>query len=1186
MGRPLFVITCTTCQAKLQVRDPSVIGAIVACPKCESMVQVTPPPGWEIPSEPEASATPEQALPRTGGDAASSQPQEIRAQVDPERAEKSSANRCDPSPVGAAAVGGTAADIVQRQSEPPAETGKDLSLAAGESSETHAADSSAADVPDYVSPIEAAARRWLYLVGGGAAVLVVGIAVWFALPRRIPTPTSKPETVPAPSESPQAVSSEKATVEEPALVEAETAEYVRWIPQDSVFVMHGRLVDWPRVFELIEFPHSEFAELWPDLLGTLRIGPDAVEYVTFACVDAAHPAESCVAVLELREGHDANALAVEGEAVPFSVDGKPVRRFASTKWSHPVVVVDSRILVTGRDDLLRRLPRMPELKDDGDSPAWAPGRLPPSSGERLFAVDLEAMRKAGRRLPDWWADVDPDSAEAWHTVWAVGRWFVAATALDEEALALLFRCETPEEAKRVYDALQQMSARVLPLLDRQEQLLQERLKAGSLPADAASVVDLVLTNLREGLNKAKCEQIDADVWYRLPRELIEDEKMTVLEAALPVFSEHRAAAGYTLDCRRHEALGGSCAAYLKAEKAFPPAAVGGGLVPPQTRLSWLALMLPYMGHLDWSEQLQPGYSWNSVQNRPIARRELPEVINPVFGRTTALPPYPDTHYVGVTGVGEGAGMLPADDPKAGVFSFVRRTRLEDIGDGASNTIAVLGAAANRGPWASGGTATARSLTKPPYVDGPDGFGSGQPGGMLALMADGSVRFVRRDVDDRVLEQLATINGGESATVDVLIPAQDYRPFDMPKEEEKPPKPGDVESATPSGAPNVQPGEVVELPAIDVAARLSLSAAKLQSGNATLGEFIGVLSRLTGVPISLDLDALEAVGESAGSVPDIVLQETDVASALDALAETLGLEVRADDYGVRLTLPDERRRVIEIEYGADRLPGKSATEWQAAAKIAQEMVAPSTWADVGGDGTIRVAGDGWIVNQTPLVHARLSRFLEEWNRLRRMAAAGPVAWRDVRRINPWLAVDESLNTPVTILRYEMVPCERILADINAETDLTVVADWYNLRAVGVRPNRLMTFAMQKQPLGAVLEQFAIQLEGRLRAVDDRTIEITLPSIADRDVWAWFPVDEFLAAGWTVGRIREAIVTNHAPESWENRNSEAAIAYDEDARTFVVRHKPTVIRQIVQWGDKELGLPEQAVPPESEAPSDSR
>ena len=59
--------------------------------------------------------------------------------------------------------------------------------------------------------------------------------------------------------------------------------------------------------------------------------------------------------------------------------------------------------------------------------------------------------------------------------------------------------------------------------------------------------------------------------------------------------------------------------YQEAEGHFPAGASGGTLLPPETRLSWIAALLPYFGHRDWHRQLEFGYSWNSPQNRPVSR---------------------------------------------------------------------------------------------------------------------------------------------------------------------------------------------------------------------------------------------------------------------------------------------------------------------------------------------------------------------------------------------------------------------------------------------------------------------------------------------------------------------------------------------------------------------------------------
>ncbi|MCL4202067.1 MAG: hypothetical protein KJ000_06215 [Pirellulaceae bacterium] len=47
----LFSISCTTCQKRLKVRDASLIGEILICPNCGSMVLVSPPDNWHPDAE-------------------------------------------------------------------------------------------------------------------------------------------------------------------------------------------------------------------------------------------------------------------------------------------------------------------------------------------------------------------------------------------------------------------------------------------------------------------------------------------------------------------------------------------------------------------------------------------------------------------------------------------------------------------------------------------------------------------------------------------------------------------------------------------------------------------------------------------------------------------------------------------------------------------------------------------------------------------------------------------------------------------------------------------------------------------------------------------------------------------------------------------------------------------------------
>ena len=120
----------------------------------------------------------------------------------------------------------------------------------------------------------------------------------------------------------------------------------------------------------------------------------------------------------------------------------------------------------------------------------------------------------------------------------------------------------------------------------------------------------------------------------------------------------------------------------------------------------------------------------------------------------------ETHYVGISGLGADAPMLPKNSKRAGIFGVNRQTRIRDITDGTSNTLMTSEASGDSGPWMAGGNATMRSFTKQPYINGPDGIGGPYNGGCNMGLADGSVRFVSENIDPKVLEALATMAGGE------------------------------------------------------------------------------------------------------------------------------------------------------------------------------------------------------------------------------------------------------------------------------------------------------------------------------------------------------------------------------------------------------------------------------------------
>ncbi|HEV8003507.1 MAG TPA: DUF1559 domain-containing protein [Planctomycetaceae bacterium] len=199
--------------------------------------------------------------------------------------------------------------------------------------------------------------------------------------------------------------------------------------------------------------------------------------------------------------------------------------------------------------------------------------------------------------------------------------------------------------------------------------------------------------------------------------------------------------------------------YHSVNGSFPAGTYRVSQLKPEKRLSWLTEILPYLEQKPIYDLIDFKKSWDGPANKDAVSTKINLFINPSFGEQKAGG-LPVTEYVGLAGVGADGPMLPVTSPKAGVFAYNRVTRIEDIVDGTSNTIMVSECNKDLGSWAAGGRATIRALTQKPYIDGPDGLG-GHPEGCQVGFADGSVRFISKTVDPKVLEAMTTIAGGEN-----------------------------------------------------------------------------------------------------------------------------------------------------------------------------------------------------------------------------------------------------------------------------------------------------------------------------------------------------------------------------------------------------------------------------------------
>lgn len=192
---------------------------------------------------------------------------------------------------------------------------------------------------------------------------------------------------------------------------------------------------------------------------------------------------------------------------------------------------------------------------------------------------------------------------------------------------------------------------------------------------------------------------------------------------------------------------------------FPQAALPNAALKPEKRLSWEAALLPFLDQRALYDQLALDKAWDDAANRKAVATPVDGFFSPAVEKRSeagaAL-----THYVGLAGLGPDGPTLPVTDPKAGCFAYNRATKIADIKDGTSNTIMVSEAVKDYGPWAAGGRATIRAVTKEPAINGPDGLGGLTDNVCVTLMADGSVLMVSNHIDSKTYKALVTINGRE------------------------------------------------------------------------------------------------------------------------------------------------------------------------------------------------------------------------------------------------------------------------------------------------------------------------------------------------------------------------------------------------------------------------------------------
>ncbi|MBN2022107.1 MAG: DUF1559 domain-containing protein [Pirellulales bacterium] len=204
---------------------------------------------------------------------------------------------------------------------------------------------------------------------------------------------------------------------------------------------------------------------------------------------------------------------------------------------------------------------------------------------------------------------------------------------------------------------------------------------------------------------------------------------------LPAVQAAREAARRAQSANNMKQIGIAMHIYLEAKKTFPARANFDAEGKPL--LSWRVHILPYIEQEALYREFHLDEPWDSPHNKTLIDR-MPEIYrNP----SSPSPPGQANYLVPV-----GPGTL---------FEGDKGSKIREILDGTSNTILVVEADPDRAViWTK-----PDDLTYDPASPAA-GLGRAHPGGFNAAFADGSVRFLAKDIDPTVLRAFMTRAGKE------------------------------------------------------------------------------------------------------------------------------------------------------------------------------------------------------------------------------------------------------------------------------------------------------------------------------------------------------------------------------------------------------------------------------------------
>jgi hypothetical protein len=346
--------------------------------------------------------------------------------------------------------------------------------------------------------------------------------------------------------------------------------------------------------------------------------------------------------------------------------------------------------------------------------------------------------------------------------------------------------------------------------------------------------------------------------------------------------------------------------------------------------------------------------------------------------------------------------------------------------------------------------------------------------------------------------------------------------------------------------------------IDAQSRLADMIPKVDFRAMPFARAIGLVAGLSGLPVTIDPDALDRLGASLRDPITVQLTGSTLEEVLQAIASQRGMAVMAENGQILIiSPPDQSEKLRRIRYTVSDLTGDNKAAMDHLAMLVQKLVAPQTWQDRGGQGIIDTDKTALLVTQSGEVHDQILVFCEK---LRNARGRPLKSNRDPKRfeLTTRLAqADPVLNRRVSANFHEPAPLVDILGYLGQQAEADILIDRQALAATGMSDKSEISFTVENKPLAEALADLLPPLKLGYRPINVRAMQVTtLPSLEARMELEFYPVRKMLGKDLSGSDLIERIKTTISPATWNNANLPAAIYFDQPSAAIIVLHSPQV------------------------------